>query len=70
MPSNDTTPAEKAFLKQADKVREALLVFNTIGGLKAPGPIFNALTELVNVTVRLYSTSSLIKTDLLFHRSV
>lgn len=43
---------EQAFTKQAESARESLLVFNSIRYLNAPGPIKNALKELVNSTVR------------------
>lgn len=48
------TTSEQAFIKQAEAAREALLVFNSLRHLKAPGPIKNALTELVNSTVRQF----------------
>lgn len=44
--------ADQAFKKQADTARESLLVFNSLRHLNAPGPVKNALNELVNSTVR------------------
>ena len=49
------TPSSSSFEKQAELAHEALQNFNTIRVLNAPAAIKVALTELVHVTVHIFS---------------
>ena len=49
------TPSPSLFEKQAELAREALQNFNAIRVLNAPAAIKVALTELVHVTIRIFS---------------
>ena len=47
-----STDHDTAFHKHVDAVREALVNFNAISFLNAPGPAKSAMEELLSVTVR------------------